>query len=540
MLITLIDQRDGGAREMEFSHAAVSIGSDSSNIIQLPSTDVPEFLAMLMPHSDAEREMWSFIPIDPTGAATLRGQRLAERTPLAHGDEIHVSRFILRITYMTADLPEADAGELRILEKIRDYPLPPGSDTQRAQEDVILSPRVMRAACEAAVKIASSPDPVQLIERTSLALLTALHARMAWIGFRRQPSGPLEFVGGQMRDGSVCGELPLRETFEYRCLVRGQFIRVIRPAERDISSLIAAPLRGREGTLGFVYVDTARVDRPLSAADMDLVALIADILAVRIETLVSEQAALRRGVVDAGLALLRDAQSRLDPRQIPIWPQLQVAVYTRPGHQRGGDVYDVTRLPSGLAAVMLGHVHADAPGAVIGIAEARTAFRVASFHADPPHILMRVFNHLLRASSDARKLHAAVAVINPKTGASEICTSGNIGAMVVDEEGEPHVWTMMGFPPAGEQEHVEYPRRSVRIETGQTLALFTPGCETSCDASGEVLGRHRLVEAICDCFNRPALAAMDDLLTDLAPFIKDGSNPDDISIMLIHRPVTVV
>lgn len=109
MLITLIDQRDGGTREMEFSHAAVSIGSDSSNIIQLPSTEVPEFLAMLMPHSDAEREMWSFIPIDSTGAATLRGQRLAERAPLAHGDEIHVSRFILRITYMTANLPEADA-----------------------------------------------------------------------------------------------------------------------------------------------------------------------------------------------------------------------------------------------------------------------------------------------------------------------------------------------------------------------------------------------------------------------------------------------
>lgn len=540
MLITLTDRRDASTREMEYHHAAVSIGSDSSNMLQLPCTEVPEFLAMLMPHSEADREQWSYIPIDDSGAATLRGERLTSRTTLTHGDEIHVSRFVLRVTYLTADLPAADAGELRILGKIRDYPLPPGSDTQRARDEITLLPGAARLASEAAIRIASSPDPVQLIERSSLALMTALRARMAWVGLRRQAQGTLEFVGGLMRDGSVCDEPPLRETLEYRCLVRGQLIRVIRPEERDISSLIAAPLQGREGALGFVYVDTAQVDRPFSAADMDLVALIADVLATRIETLAAEQTALRRGIVEAGLAVLRDAQTKLDPKHIPVWPQLQIAAYTRPGLTRGGDVYDVTRLPSGLASVLLGHVRADATGAAIGIAETRTAFRVAAFHADPPHILMRVLNHLLRASTDSRRLHAVIVVINPKTGAAEVCTAGDIGAMIVDEEGEPHVVTMLGSPPAGEQEHVDYPRRSVRIETGQTLALFTPGSETATDEGGEVLGRNRLIEAICDCFNRPALAAMDDLLADLAPFVKDGSNPDDISFMLIHRPVTPV
>ncbi len=44
--------------------------------------------------------------------------------------------------------------------------------------------------------------------------------------------------------------------------------------------------------------------------------------------------------------------------------------------------------------------------------------------------------------------------------------------------------------------------------------------------------------AVADGFGQPPSAVLDDLLADLAPFLKDGVPRDDITILLIHRAIT--
>ncbi|MCC7292204.1 MAG: serine/threonine-protein phosphatase [Phycisphaerales bacterium] len=541
MRIILTDQRDHSSREMEFNHAAVSLGSDSSNIVQLPSTTVPGFLAMIMPHHDEAREKWSYIPIDPSGQAMLHESPIAGQTELADGDELVVDRFRLRIEMVrVVELPAAEPAELKILQKVKEYPLPPGSDTQRAAEDVTLGGKLRKALMDTATRLGRAADFVQVIEAACQGVLPAVGARTAWMGLRRQASGRLEFVGGLKRDGAIAAEPAMLETFEYRCLQRGQCIRIIKPDEAELASAVVVPLPTRDGALGLLYVDTAAGERVLSPAEFDFIAAVAEAASVQVETLAHEQTVLRRAVSDAQVALLREVQARLDPVHVPVWPQLQLAAYTKPGQERGGDVYDVTKLPNGLASVLVAHVRGDVVSAALGIAEARSAFRVAAFHADPPHILMRELNYLMRTSKEHRLLDAAIVVMNPKSGAAEVCTAGDIGVISVDEDGEPRVWTELNSPPAGTHEQYEYARKQVRLADGATLAVFSSGCQTAADRHGQVMGRSRVVDAVCDGFGRPAMAAMDEVLADLAPFLKDGRTPDDITLLLLHRPVSPV
>ena len=52
---------------------------------------------------------------------------------------------------------------------------------------------------------------------------------------------------------------------------------------------------------------------------------------------------------------------------------------------------------------------------------------------------------------------------------------------------------------------------------------------------GELLSEERLADSIADGFGQPSSTAMDDLLSDLEPFFKDGRQPDDITVMILHR-----
>ena len=42
MHIFITDKRENATRQQEFHHSAVSVGSDSANLVQLPSMDLPQ------------------------------------------------------------------------------------------------------------------------------------------------------------------------------------------------------------------------------------------------------------------------------------------------------------------------------------------------------------------------------------------------------------------------------------------------------------------------------------------------------------------
>jgi len=325
-------------------------------------------------------------------------------------------------------------------------------------------------------------------------------------------------------------------TFEYRCLQRGQFIRIIRPLDDQTRSAIAIPINGESGfSMGLIYADTRSGDRVLGLADMDMMTAIASLAAAQIESLVNGHTALRDNLADAQLTLLREVQAWLDPVNVPIWPQLQIVAHAKPGVKHGGDVYDISRLPNGLASTLIARAVADPMRAALAITEIRTAFRTACLHADPPHIQLQSLNWLLHHDKNTCRLDCAIVIFNPKTGTAEYSTAGDIGAMVVDQTGKPRLWTDLDAPSVGTKMNIGYARHTDRLRDGETLALFTPGCANAQNSKGENLGRNRLVETICDGFGQPASTALEGLLADLSPFFKDSSSPDDITLLLVHR-----
>jgi hypothetical protein len=519
--------------ELEFRNSPVTIGSGSDNLIQLPDINVAAHHATLQPMGDH----WLYEPTTRDGDTKINGEVVGDKTEVHDGDLIEVSHFSIKVTLdaeVQFELP--DPAKVDELAKIRQYPLPPRSEVRRADADIGLKAARQKVLAGFAAKLRDCRDLAAVLEATVAMLHKELSARVAWMGVRKEPSGPLEFIDSRSEQGTRIDEPPNFETFIYRCLTRQQFISIPRTGDGETQSVIALPLLSNGGAIGLIYADTRRRTRVFDLADLDFVTMVALLVTPLVEAVLHEPLGKAEGVGGEALSWVHEVRAKLDPQQLPQWPGLGVAAYSRPGTDSAGDVYDVMKLPNGLAAFLVGHVTAAPVRIVQVVAQLRGAFRVAGLHADPPHVQLKAMNWLLFDEDDPCRVDMAVVLVNPKSGAAEVASAGKIGVLVIDAKGAPRKVVNTQTPAVGTTKNHDYAGGSVRLHEGETLALFTRGWTTVCNETGKALGEGKFVETLCDGFGQSAGAAISELISDLTAFLKKGRVPDDITLLLVHRP----
>ncbi|HEY3246147.1 MAG TPA: SpoIIE family protein phosphatase [Phycisphaerae bacterium] len=541
----LVHQGDELLRDERFPRIPILIGSASNCTIRIPDQRVADMQIKIFPHAG---EAWLIEPL-ALGHRTVRnGHVLVESTYVEQGDEIDVGDYSLRL-YPDPEDFGLDARAVGTtpafrqqqtyeeVARIRSHPVPAGSDVRRGDEPVTLAADDQQALARLAFALHSATDIGRLFENILTYVLRRLDARFAWMGLRRRGYGPLESVEGRSSSGPSSAQPPMLETLTYRCIERSQFLLIPRPDANlvsEIGSILAVPILSRRGVLGLIYVDSVP-GMALGTSEIDILTVVASLTAVHLEGIIEKQIRLQEAVEAGELSFIRQVQARLDPTNVPQWDGYQLAVYCRHGRQQAGDVYDVIKLPKGLIALIAAHADASTTRAALAITEVRAAFRVAGLHADAPHIVMRELNWLLHDPRDPCALACAAIVINPANGAFQYCTGGPIGAVVIDSDGQSRNLSRPDVPAVGINSGQTFGSEMGRIMPGETLALFTGGCYTIQNAAGQPLGQERFLDALCDGFGQTASAAMDGIQMELSDYFSSGRQPDDITILLLHR-----
>jgi len=310
---------------------------------------------------------------------------------LEDGDVIKILHW--EIKFQMDQAPELELPEptnLDELAKIKQFPLPSRADVRRGDEDVSLSPTMQKDIASFGLRLRECGDLPALLDVTLSELLESLGARTAWMGVRRDVMGPLQQVAGKSDRGEYAGEPWNLEAFTYRCMTRQQYIRLPKTGQPDTQSVIAVPIIGPRAAMGLLIVDTRRRTRVFDEGDLHLVTMIARLVASQLEAILTDMATQRERSSADERSLVREVQARLDPTSVPDWPGLHMSAFVKPGTESAGDIHDVTRLPNGLASIMIGTVTAPPIRTAIALAEIRSGFRIAAMHADPPHVLLQI------------------------------------------------------------------------------------------------------------------------------------------------------
>jgi serine phosphatase RsbU (regulator of sigma subunit) len=529
-------------RGFDFSEEVnlIRVGSTSDCALFLPDVRVAEehFLIRRIGESEWVLEHCEIPSDSPAGYTRIYINALESTgsTPLRHNDEIVIARFRLKVFLDRSSELAPRSAIVEAASKIREHPLPPGAEVRtELTEPITLSVGLVATLADMAFQINQCADLSSLMGTCISLVQEQFSTHQVWIGTRRRSYGRLEFVETRLEDGSTGGDPHLIDTFIYRCTERGQQILCSKLDAFPVGSLMCVPMVADRGVLGMIYLDQRREGSPFGHQEFDCLAALSAIIAKHLDRIVADQVELQESIKAGELSFVRELQSLMDPTNVPQWEGLQMAMYCKPGLDACGDIFDVMRLPNGLASFVCGHVFGKATHAALAMAQVRAAFRLAGLHADPPHVLFRALNWILHDPQRPCELAATGFVMNPKTGAMQFATAGDIGAVVVGAGGQLRSLVQETMPAIGALREHAYTGGAGRVEDGETLVLYTPGCWTVTNEAGKSIGRGQLVNAISDLFGQPASAALDELLSDFRAYFATGRQSDDVTFMILHR-----
>ncbi len=186
-------------------------------------------------------------------------------------------------------------------------------------------------------------------------------------------------------------------------------------------------------------------------------------------------------------ALMREAEQRfavdilqqgLLPRNLPAVQGAQLAACSVPGGRTqrvGGDWYDAINLPTGEVLLVVGDVAGHDLSAASAMGQLRNSLRAyALLDASPAGVLTRVNGaaHLLDLSDLATCL---CAVLDPVTMRIRWASAGHPPPLVVGADGGRRLLAGEPGPPLGVIPTADYQERSVQLEYGDSLLLFSDG-----------------------------------------------------------------
>jgi serine phosphatase RsbU (regulator of sigma subunit) len=283
--------------------------------------------------------------------------------------------------------------------------------------------------------------------------------------------------------------------------------------------------------LGVIYLDSRR-----AAAFSRLERQILDALAVEAASILDNARLVeyerQRQRLEQELSIARDIQQALLPRGFRDYPHLTVSGINLPCLSVGGDYFDVFPMSDDRTAFLIADVSGKGLGAALLTTMLQGALSGMTMGADP----VRVFNHInnfLCEHSDVGKYATMFFGILSRDGDLQYINAGHPPPLILrgGELVEPFT---EGSTPVGLIAGADYKAAGVKLESDDTLVLFSDGVTEAADPDDELYGVPRLREALAGCRDSPLDHLQKIVFDSVTKFSRGASQADDITLLLVR------
>ncbi len=261
---------------------------------------------------------------------------------------------------------------------------------------------------------------------------------------------------------------------------------------------------------------------------------------IRIHVLAAlREAEVRRQMdqIKNDLRVARTIQEGLLPKQSPELPGYEIAGWSQPAEETGGDYYDWQPLPDGRLAVSLADVTGHGIGPALVTAACR-AYSRASFPSGGELAgLMNRINALLSEDLPANRFVTfAICILDPQTSRLELLSAGH-GPIVIYKASEDRLYD---FPaqgiPFGISSAFDYGGTlEIQLSPGDLVVLLTDGFHEWAGPDNEQFGVERVKETVRAAKDLPAQELIAKLYAQVLEFARGTNQKDDLTAVVIRR-----
>jgi len=545
----IIRNFDGKTIAVPLDRDRISLGRSSANELCYPDDAGLSRQHLALVRDPAGNGQWHVEDLGSKNGTLLNGKRIDKAAPFKSGDRISAGH--LTIEFADAAPAAADSNTVVFVE--HNESVSSASTTVVQSLDGVLGPQpddmnktyVMQGSPQTRALIRAGRELAghrPLSELFQVIMDLSVEAVCAGRGvLMTLENGHLE-VRAHRGDGFKISEtvrdrvLKEKASLLVKDALNDQALKEhLSIVAQKVRSMMAVPLQTNDRVIGLIYVDSPHLIREFSREDLNLLTVMANVAAIRIDH------ARLSEVEEAERAMAKELQQAaliqkgLLPSAAPTVSGLDIAGNTTACHTVGGDYYDYISFPDGRLAMLVGDVAGKGMPASLLMSSLQARVQVLFEEADDlARKIARLNKAICTNCPDNRFITFFMTVADPSTGELVYTNAGHNPPLLVRAAGGfenlAGGGVILGILPMA-----VYKESRVRMEPGDVLVLFSDGVTEAANPDDEDFGEERLAQVVASMRDRPAAEIVDAVEAAVTEFSKGAPPADDVTIVIARK-----
>lgn len=236
------------------------------------------------------------------------------------------------------------------------------------------------------------------------------------------------------------------------------------------------------------------------------------------------------------LSVARDIQIGILPKIMPRLPGYEVAGWSRPADQTGGDTFDVISVEGG-CVLLLGDATGHGIGPALSVTQVRAMLRMAvRLGAGLDDAFRHMNDQLEQDLSNNRFVTCFLGRVD--TSAHTLAYHSGGQGPILHRQAASGAWTRIeptGMPLGILPSLRPKPARVLALGTGDTVAMISDGVFEYEDPAGEMFGTDRVEDLLGKLAGEPAEDQVSQLVSAVQRFAGRAPQNDDMTVVLLRR-----
>ena len=317
----------------------------------------------------------------------------------------------------------------------------------------------------------------------------------------------------------------LDEAFRERQSIIGQSVR----------TLMAVPLQTRDRIIGLIYVDSPSLTRVFKEDDLNLLTVMANTAAIRIEHARLAEIEHQERMMQRDLEQAADIQQRFLPAAAPKVPGLDLSGHNAPCRTVGGDYFDFFAYPNGRVAMVLGDVSGKGMPASLLMMGLQARVQVLIEEPENLGAVMTRLNRLTAANCPSNRfITFFMCVLDGSTGDLIFSNAGHNPPLLMRADGTVE-WLDEGGCVLGIMPMMKYDESRGRLDAGDVLVVFSDGVTDALNPDGDDFGEARLAAVVAEHRTESSASILEAVNRAIAEFAAGTPPPDDLTLLIARR-----
>jgi phosphoserine phosphatase RsbU/P len=546
-LSLIITLQDGTRRIYPLTSNRVTLGRSADNDLAYPEDAVLSRRHVLLEYELGD---WYAVDLGSKNGTLYNGERLTQRTKLISGDRLMAGRVTLQyqdpaqamektVMFVRDEFESTMVGNSVVTSLDKLVGSSGSSIEQALNAGIITGAARVQALMEAGSELSGHRPLAELFE-------VILDLAIKSVGARRGMLATAD--NGQLTVRAFRGEgLRVSEAVRDRVLNTRASVLVddvhadeVWKASHTIVAqavrrLMAVPLQTKDEVIGLIYVDSNDLLRRFTAEDLNLLTVMANVAAIRIENARLVEVEQAERVLTKEIEQAADIQRNLLPREAPRFDSLDVAGLSIPCRSVGGDYFDYLTLPGNRLGVIVGDVAGKGMAAALLMSSLQARVQVLSEDADDLGQFLTRLNRSVSATCPVNRfITFFIAVIDPASGSFTYANAGHNPPYLVRADGRLES-LKGGGPVLGVLKSMQYGAYQGALAHGDMIVMYSDGATEAVSAEGEEFGEERMEAALRQTAGMTAGEVLSLLQQRLEQFMGVAPSADDLTLVAVRR-----